>query len=99
VASFAQYNDARDAVDRLARQNFPVDELEIVGSDLRTVERVTGKMTTERAALSGAAAGATASSPKPVPPSYRLLRAVRFVPDLCNRLGDELSSVLVQVAS
>jgi uncharacterized membrane protein len=59
VASFAQYNDARDAIDQLARQDFPVDELEIVGSDLRTVERVTGKITTERAALSGAAAGAS----------------------------------------
>jgi hypothetical protein len=58
VASFAQYIDACDAIDRLARQDFPVDELEIVGSDLRTVERVTGKMTPKRAALSGAAAGA-----------------------------------------
>ena len=57
-SSCARSGEARDAVDRLASDDFPVDELEIIGSDLRTVERVTGTVTTRRAALSGGAGGA-----------------------------------------
>jgi hypothetical protein len=58
VVSYATYDEAQAAVDRLALENFPVDELEIVGSGLRSVERVTGPMTWNRAVLSGAAGGA-----------------------------------------
>jgi hypothetical protein len=57
VASFAHYIDAQDAMDRLSASQFPVNELEIVGSGLRSVEQVTGPMTTQRAAVGGAAAG------------------------------------------
>jgi len=46
------------AVDRLSDDGFPVDELSIVGSDLRLVEKVTGRLTKAKAALSGAASGA-----------------------------------------
>lgn len=42
----------------MAVANFPVDELEIAGSGLRSVERVTGSMTVNRAVASGAGSGA-----------------------------------------
>lgn len=58
VVSYASYAEAQAAVDRLTADSFPVEELEIVGSGLRTVERVTGPMSWNRAVLSGAAGGA-----------------------------------------
>jgi hypothetical protein len=39
-------------------QRVPVDEVEIVGSDLHLVEHVTGRLTTARAAMAGAGNGA-----------------------------------------
>jgi hypothetical protein len=58
VVSFESYVEAQQAVDVLARADFPVDKVSIVGSDLKTVERVTGKLTWGRVALAGAASGA-----------------------------------------
>lgn len=58
VASFESYPQAQEAVDVLARADFPVDKVSIVGSDLKSVERVTGKLTWGRVALAGAASGA-----------------------------------------
>lgn len=58
VASYADYAQAQAAVDRLAEAGFPIGELEIVGSGLRSVERVTGRFTAGRAAGAGAASGA-----------------------------------------
>jgi hypothetical protein len=58
VASYATYLEAQNAVDLLAATNFPVDELEIVGSGLRSVEQVTGRMNWVRAVVGGAASGA-----------------------------------------
>ena len=58
VASFATYPEAHAAVDRLAVSGFPVEEIEIVGSGLRTVERVTGRLSPAGAALRGAGSGA-----------------------------------------
>jgi hypothetical protein len=58
VASFDSYADAQAAVDRLSDDGFPVENLDIVGSDLRLVERVTGRLTRGRAAAAGAASGA-----------------------------------------
>lgn len=58
VASYETYREAQQAVDVLARADFPVDKVSIVGSDLKTVERVTGKLTWGRVALAGAASGA-----------------------------------------
>jgi len=58
VASFDNYEGAQAAVDRLSDNGFPVEHLDIVGSDLRLVERVTGRLTTGRATLAGAASGA-----------------------------------------
>ncbi|WP_426623610.1 general stress protein [Leifsonia sp. McL0607] len=58
VAAYETYLDAQQAVDVLARADFPVDKVSIVGSDLKSVERVTGKLTWGRVALAGAASGA-----------------------------------------
>ncbi len=57
LGTYDTYDEAQAIVDRLARDEFPVKQIAIVGSDLRTVERVTGKMTYGRAALAGAASG------------------------------------------
>jgi len=58
LGTYDTYDEALSVMDRLARAEFPVKQVSIVGSDLRTVERVTGKMTYNRAALAGAASGA-----------------------------------------
>ena len=54
VARFDDYESAQRAVDRLSDDGFPVEKLDIVGSGLRLVERVTGRLTTSRAATAGA---------------------------------------------
>ena len=58
VATYTSYEAAQAAVDRLSDDGFPVEHLDIVGSDLRLVERVTGRLTTGRAATAGMASGA-----------------------------------------
>jgi hypothetical protein len=58
VASCPTYAEAQAVVDRLSDDNFPVEHLDIVGSDLRLIERVTGRLTKGRAAAAGAASGA-----------------------------------------
>jgi hypothetical protein len=58
LGSYETYQEAQAVVDRLAKAEFPVKQVAIVGSDLKTVERVTGKMTYGRAAGAGAASGA-----------------------------------------
>jgi hypothetical protein len=58
VASYPSYGEAQRAIDGLADASFPVQYSEIVGRDLRLVERVTGRMTNGRAAAAGAATGA-----------------------------------------
>jgi hypothetical protein len=58
VASYPTYELAQEAVDLLSDQQFPVERLDIVGCDLRLVERVTGRMTKGKAAGAGAASGA-----------------------------------------
>ncbi len=58
VSTYDRYEDAMHAVDRLARADFPVSEVSIMGNDIRSVERVTGKLTYGRVALMGALSGA-----------------------------------------
>lgn len=58
VSTYDKYADAKHAVDVLARANFPVREISIVGNDLRSVESVTGKLSYGRVALMGALSGA-----------------------------------------
>src|SRR6202035_3143642 len=57
VARFDDYESAQRAVDRLSDDGFPVEKLDIVGSGLQLVERVTGRLTTGRAASAGALSG------------------------------------------
>ena len=58
VARYPNYVGAQTAVDRLAKDGFPVEELSIVGSDLQLVEKVVGRVSPSKAAASGAASGA-----------------------------------------
>jgi hypothetical protein len=58
VASFPTYSQAQQAVQDLTTSDYPVEGVTIVGADMRMVETVTGRMTTGRAALAGAASGA-----------------------------------------
>ncbi|HEY2239620.1 MAG TPA: general stress protein [Streptosporangiaceae bacterium] len=58
VARFDDYAAAQRAVDQLSDDGFPVETLDIVGSDLHLVERVTGRLTKARAATAGALSGA-----------------------------------------
>lgn len=58
VSTYDRYEDAKHAVDVLARAGFPVREVSIMGNDLRSVERVTGRLTYGRVALMGALSGA-----------------------------------------
>ena len=57
VANYDTYEAAQDAVDRLAHADFPVQGASIVGNDLKSVERVTGRLSWGRAAGAGAASG------------------------------------------
>jgi Heat induced stress protein YflT domain len=58
VATYGDYAAAERAVDHLSDQGFPVERVAIVGTGLKTVERIAGRLTTGRAALVGAAQGA-----------------------------------------
>lgn len=58
IAAYDTYLEAQRAVDFLSDQQFPVERVTIVGSDLRMVERVTGRLNYPRVALAGAASGA-----------------------------------------
>jgi hypothetical protein len=58
VTSYDDYASAQQAVDFLSDNGFPVEKSAIVGSELRMVENVLGRLTTGRAALAGAASGA-----------------------------------------
>lgn len=58
VESYDNYPAAQRAVDYLSDNGFPVERTAIVGTDLRLVEQVLGRLTTFRAALAGAGTGA-----------------------------------------
>lgn len=58
VAVFNDYASAQRAVDFLSDSKFPVERTAIVGTNLRLVESVVGRMTVGRAALAGAGTGA-----------------------------------------
>lgn len=54
---YDDYADAQRAVDFLADHEFPVQDCLIVGTDLKQMERVTGRLTTGRIALGGLLTG------------------------------------------
>ena len=58
LGTYETYLEAQTVVDRLSKAEFEVKKLAIVGNDLKTVERVTGKLTNGKAAAAGAASGA-----------------------------------------
>nr|WP_221634519.1 general stress protein [Nocardioides luti] len=57
LATYADYASAQKSVDYLSDNKFPVEHLMIVGTDLKRVERITGRLTTGRVALGGALSG------------------------------------------
>lgn len=58
ISTYDRYEDAKHAVDVLARSQFPVQRVSIVGNDMRSVESVTGRLTYGRVAMMGAMSGA-----------------------------------------
>ena len=58
VGTFPTHSAAEHAVDHLATHDFPVERTAIIGTDLRMVEAVLGRLTRGRAALAGAGTGA-----------------------------------------
>src|SRR4051812_7761525 len=58
VGSYPEYALAQRAVDHLSDNKFPVERTSIIGTDLRLVENVLGRLTVGRAALAGTASGA-----------------------------------------
>ena len=57
LAVYDTYEQAQRAVDHLSDEAFPVENLLIVGTDLKRVERVTGRLTWGRVAAAGAITG------------------------------------------
>lgn len=58
LGTYGDYAEAQKAVDYLSDNEFPVQNCLIVGTDLKQIERVTGRLTTGRVAGAGAASGA-----------------------------------------
>ena len=58
IATYATYREAERAVDHLSDNEFPVERVAIVGTGLKSVEQVAGRLTVGRAALAGAGQGA-----------------------------------------
>ena len=57
LAVYDDYAAAQKSVDFLSDREFPVQHLMIVGTDLKRVERITGRLTTGRVALGGLLSG------------------------------------------
>lgn len=55
---FSEYAEAQRAVDYLSDHEFPVQECMIVGTDLKQMERITGRLTWGRVIVGGLASGA-----------------------------------------
>lgn len=54
---FDRYEEAQKAVDYLSDHEFPVQNVMIVGTDLKQIERVTGRITNGRVIVGGALSG------------------------------------------
>lgn len=57
LAIYDKYVDAQRAVDHLSDKEFPVQNCMIVGTDLKQVERITGRLTTGKVAAGGLMSG------------------------------------------
>lgn len=58
VGVYDKYEEAQKAVDYLSDHEFPVQNIMIVGTDLKQLERVTGRLTRGRIAAGGLLSGA-----------------------------------------
>ncbi|GAA2052055.1 hypothetical protein GCM10009839_69130 [Catenulispora yoronensis] len=58
LGSYPTYVQAQSVVEALAEQRFEVEQTQIIGSDLRMVEQVTGRLTWPRVLISGVVGGA-----------------------------------------
>jgi len=57
LATYDDYAAAQRTVDFLSDEKFPVEHLMIVGTDLKRIERITGRLTTGRVAVGGVLSG------------------------------------------
>ena len=57
MGTYETYAEAQKAVDFLADRDFPVENVLLVGTDLKQVERVTGRLTSGRVMLGGLLSG------------------------------------------
>ena len=57
LAVYDDYAAAQRTVDYLSDQKFPVEQCMIVGTDLKRIERITGRLTTGRVAVGGLLSG------------------------------------------
>ncbi|MEI5674198.1 MULTISPECIES: general stress protein [unclassified Nocardioides] len=57
LATYDDYAAAQKSVDYLSDQKFPVEQLMIVGTDLKRIERITGRLTWNRVAMGGVLSG------------------------------------------
>ena len=57
VGRYRTYAEAQKAVDYMSDEHFPVAMVSIIGSDLKSVEQVTGRLSYPRVALQGALNG------------------------------------------
>src|SRR6478609_4885125 len=57
LAVYDDYAAAQKAVDFLSDSKFPVEQCMIVGTDLKRIERITGRLTTGRVAMGGLLSG------------------------------------------
>ncbi|WP_020664672.1 general stress protein [Amycolatopsis benzoatilytica] len=58
IGSYENYSEAERAVDYLSDSGFPVERVAIIGSDVKLVEQVVGRLNYGGAALRGAGSGA-----------------------------------------
>jgi hypothetical protein len=57
LAVYDEYAAAQKTVDYLSDNKFPVEQLMIVGTDLKRIERITGRLTNGRVAVGGLVSG------------------------------------------
>ena len=57
LAVYDDYAAAQKTVDFLSDNKFPVEQCMIVGTDLKRIERITGRLTTGRVAIGGLVSG------------------------------------------
>ena len=88
VGSYDSYEQAQAAVDYLSDEKFAVENVTIIGSDLKQVERVTGRLSWGRAIAAGAAGGAWWGL------FVGLLLGI-FAPDGTSWVGSVLTGLLV----